>query len=97
MNRKELFSLVREAIEELNQDWELPELEEVSEETRLFGAKSGLDSIALVSLISEVEDRVRDALDRDIVLADDRAMSMMRSPFRRVGTLVDHLEQLLDE
>ena len=69
----------------------------ISEETRLFGGDSPLDSTALVSLLIEVEQQVNDHCSATIVLADDRAMLQKRSPFRTFGSLADYVEQLLSE
>ena len=68
-----------------------------TEETRLFGEKSGLDSMGLVTLIVDLEESVSSRFGKSVVVADERAMSRMHSPFRRVGTLIDHvLEKLRD-
>lgn len=72
-------------------------LKSVDEDTRLYGAKSGLDSITLVTLIAEVEDRLEADFGQAPTLADERAMSRQRSPFRRVGSLIDHAAELLQE
>ncbi len=64
------------------------------ENTRLIGRSSVLDSMGLVTLIVEVEQRLEDEHDLVVVLADDRAMSQTRSPFLSVGTLADYVLQL---
>jgi acyl carrier protein len=66
-------------------------------ETRLFGGASLLDSTALVSLLVEVEQQVNDACGTAIVIADDRAMSQKRSPFRTIGSLAEYVSMLLGE
>ena len=70
---------------------------ELSEETPLLGAKSGLDSIALVTLIAELEQQIEERFDCQLVLADDRAMSRLRSPFRRIGVLADYIVERMAE
>lgn len=97
MNRDEILAVIYQALRELNEEWKLEALREPSEETRLYGAKSGLDSIALVTLIVRLEELVGDRSGRNLILADDRAMSQLRSPFRRVGALADHIAALLAE
>ena len=67
------------------------------EHTRLIGRSSVLDSMGLVTLIVEVEQRLEDDHDLVVVLADDRAMSQTRSPFLAVGTLADYVLQLAAE
>ena len=91
MFRERIATLVRESVGQLGEELDHPELQTPTDETPLMGEKSGIDSIALVSLIVEIETRLSEELDMEIVLADDRAMSSLRSPFRRVGTLIDFL------
>lgn len=95
--KEQITRIVYECLAEANKGLGAPELEKPDLETRLYGAKSALDSISLVTLIADVEDRIATEFGRDIILADERAMSQRRSPFGRVGTLVDYIEQLLNE
>jgi acyl carrier protein len=95
MNRDELISLICETYREFVPPEQLPE--EVNENTRLFGGGSPLDSVALVSLVVEVEQQVNDRCGSSITIADDRAMSQKRSPFRSVGSLGDYVLTLLSE
>lgn len=67
------------------------------ENTRLIGRASVLDSMGLVTLIVEVEQRLEADYDLVVVLADDRAMSQTRSPFLSVGSLADYVMQLAAE
>lgn len=69
----------------------------VDENTRLYGKNGTLDSIRLVNLTVAVEERVADDFDKDIVLADERAMSMKVSPFSQVRRLAEWVEKLLKE
>jgi len=70
-------------------------LPELGEETRLIGQGAILDSLGLVSLIVEVEQRLSDELGIDLILADERAMSQKRSPFRSIGALADYIYDLI--
>jgi D-alanine--poly(phosphoribitol) ligase subunit 2 len=45
----------------------------------------------------EVEQRINDAVGTEILIADDRAMSQTRSPFRTIGTLAEYVVTLLSE
>lgn len=90
-------ALVSAALRELGEELGRPELATVTDDTRLFGAKSPLDSMALVSLIADIEGRLAREFSRTVVLADDRAMSQARSPFRTVGSLRAHIAERLRE
>ncbi len=60
-------------------------------ETVLVGKDAVLDSLGVVSLIVEVEQRVLAEHGVAVTLANDKAMSQRNSPFRTVGLLTDHL------
>jgi len=93
--KNQIETIIAEAIAELNEELQSEELGSITSDTRLYGSKSALDSIALVTLIADIEERVASQLGKDIVLADERAMNERVSPFARVGTLVDYIEKLL--
>jgi acyl carrier protein len=93
----QIESLILSALRELAEDFAKPELASAGPETVLFGAGGILDSLALVQLIAELEARVSEEFGRDIVIADERAMSRSRSPFRSVATLRDYLGELVGE
>lgn len=64
-------------------------------DTVLIGGTASIDSMALVNLILDVEDAVRARYGVSLTLADERAMSQTRSPFRTVGTLAEYINLLL--
>lgn len=64
---------------------------EVTEQTVLVGNEAVLDSIGVVQLIVEIEQRVEGEQGVSITLANDKAMSQKNSPFRTVGVLTDHV------
>ena len=69
----------------------------VHEETRLVGQGASVDSFGLVAILASFEAQVNDQFDSDILLANEKAMSMQRSPFRSVSSLVDYAVSLLQE
>jgi acyl carrier protein len=91
LSRPEVLQLVLRRLAALGRELGKPELESADEQTRLFGEASSLDSIGLVTLIADLEEDLRRATGRDVVLADEKAMSRLTSPFRRVGLLADHI------
>jgi len=68
-----------------------------SSDTPLFGSDSMLDSLGLVTFIVAVEERITDIADRSITLADEKAFSQARSPFRTIGTLAEYISMRLNE
>lgn len=69
----------------------------MDEGTRLFGSQGFLDSLGLVSLVLDIEQRVNDLYSLSLSLADDRSVSQVRSPFRSVGSLADYVLKLAFE
>jgi hypothetical protein len=63
----------------------------VGEETTLVGPGAAVDSVGLVSLIVDVEQRLEADHGVSVTLASDRAMSQRSSPFRTAGILADHI------
>jgi acyl carrier protein len=95
-NRDAILVIVLETLRELGEDLNLPELTKANDATRLFGARSALDSMNLVNLIADVEERISDDLGVDITLANQRAMSRTHSPFRHVSSCVDYIVELIN-
>lgn len=74
-------------------DGERPAL---TEATRLLGRDAVLDSLGLVTLIVDVEDRLRSQHRVVIALADDSAMSRTRSPFLTVESFSQYISGALE-
>jgi acyl carrier protein len=74
-----------------------PELMQADDSTHLLGGQSPLDSIGLVTLIADLEGDIQKEFGVAVTLADEKAMSLTVSPFRRVGTLVAYVEQKVGE
>jgi acyl carrier protein len=89
--------LVLHALENLNDERDPDDELVVGPQTRLFGADAELDSLALVSVIVDVEEAVSNASGRTILLTDDRAMSRAVSPFTDVAALTAYVVELLSE
>jgi acyl carrier protein len=96
MNKK-IERIIIETLIELNEELENPSLENITSQTKIFGANGALDSLALVSFITDMEEKISDEFDKEIVLADEKAMSAKTSPFRSVESLTAYIENLLAE
>ena len=94
---KDLLPLIQKCMHEIGkeQDIELPR--DVSADTGLFGSDGLFDSMGLVSLVVAVEEAIEDQYGVSISLADQRAMSQKRSPFRSIGSLAEYAGRLIDE
>ena len=89
--------VIMNSIEEINRQLENEHQLEKSTNTVLFGEDGKLDSLGLINLVVAVEQNIEDEFDVTITLADERAMSQKRSPFKTVGTLTNYIEILLKE
>ena len=94
-SRDEILNLIYEAIDDVNPQLEDDQQLAKQEHTALFGKESSLDSMGLVNLIVEVESKIEDSYEVTLSLADEKALSQTRSPFKSVATLVDHVSTLL--
>jgi acyl carrier protein len=90
-------TIVLNALEAINEERDAGDELVVTPQTRLFGADAELDSLALVSVIVDVEEAVSNASGRTVALTDDRAMSQDVSPFTDVQTLTAYVVKLLAE
>ena len=94
-NTQQSHEIVLRRLNLLGKELGRPELCSATEETHLMGAQSPLDSIGLVTLIADLEGDILVATGKQVSLADEKAMSLTLSPFRKVGTLVDYVEEKL--
>ena len=94
--KDKIEKIIIEILVELNEELENSSLENPSSKTKLYGANGGLDSLALVSFITDLEEKISDEFDKEIVLADEKAMSAKTSPFRNVESLTLYIKSLLE-
>ncbi len=97
MDRAELLDLAISNVKDFTLSARGVETKEVTDATCLFGKDGLLDSLGLVSIVLDIEQQINTRLGTSISLADDRAMSQTRSPFRTVGTLADYALTLIQE
>jgi len=81
--------LLIDAIKEINEDLEIEELEEIRDDTPIFEL---LDSMAVLDLVLEIEDRLQQKYSRYIQIADDKTMDAINTPFKTFKTLLDYVE-----
>jgi acyl carrier protein len=93
---QQVEALVIKTVTSLSEDFEIKMTPSLNGETPLYGNDGPLDSLALVNLISDLEDLVSEEYDSIITLADEKAMSARNSPFLTIQTLsqavIDRME-----
>jgi len=92
---KEIVELIIDTARELGED-EIGVSKDLAEDTILFGKEGVLDSMGLVTLIVAVEQAIEDKYDKTAGLADEKAMSQARSPYRSVASLAEYAVQELE-
>ena len=94
---RNIQNLIINAVQEINE--QLPQEQQLGQSTKtvLFGKDGKLDSLGLVNLLVIIEQNIEDEFDVSFTIADERAMSQKRSPFRTIGTLADYIDMLLRE
>ena len=86
---QEIVELIIETAKELGED-EIGISVDLTENTVLFGKEGVLDSMGLVTLIVAVEQAIEDRYEKSAGLADEKAMSEAKSPYRSVATLAEY-------
>lgn len=94
MTEEIVEQVIFRALETLNAERAPDQQIEVTPTTKLFGVGTALDSLSLVSLISDVETTLNAEHNLSISLADDRAMSRAESPYKTVETLRKYILEL---
>jgi D-alanine--poly(phosphoribitol) ligase subunit 2 len=97
ISKPEILDLVYRVIDTTNRQLPSGKTITKSPDAILFGESGSLDSLGLVNLIVSLEDEVQMCLGISILLADERAMSQRKSPFRTVASLTDYVCALIDE
>lgn len=95
MDKEKIKSIIIETINELKDELNTKTELIIKDETILYGENGLVDSLGLVSIISSVESEVSSRFNKEIVIADERAMSQRSSPFRTINSLTDYVFNLL--
>ena len=97
LTASQIEELILGALNDVNEEQPEDERIEVGPNTPLFGPNAQIDSLALVSVIVDVETALNVDHDLPISLTDDRAMTREISPFDDVQTLKDYIVELVAE
>ena len=91
LSYQQTVQLIFGAIDEVNQQLRKDQRIKKSEETVLFGTSERVDSLALINLVVEIEQRLEDACNISISLMDDHLLSQEINPFETVATLATYI------
>lgn len=93
----DIRELLLDAAREFNDELEFKIAVELGGSATLFGHDGVLDSLNLVSFIVAVEQEVAERFGVSVTLADEKALSQSRSPFRSIDALAAHVAARLSE
>lgn len=89
------LNLIYTAVDDVNaQSAEGPKIAK-SEDCRLLGGGSPLDSLDFVNLIVAIEGQLEPLLGKSVLLIDDDNLALMEHPFRTIGTLREYVEKVI--
>ena len=94
--QEKIEKIIIDTLKELNEELENDYFINPNSKTKLYGGNGAMDSLALVSFIADLEDKISDEFEKDIVLADEKAMSAKTSPFRNIESLTSYIKSLLE-
>jgi acyl carrier protein len=96
MQKNNIKDLVLNSISEFNESSDKKIKISEGRDAALYGEQN-LDSLSLVNLIVKLEEDINDQLNTAITLTSEKAMSRSVSPFLTIGTLLDYINELLQE
>ncbi len=97
MTLRKIEDMVIDTVADLVESLSIQGAGNLNKETVLFGDKGILDSMALVSLITDLEEKLEKEFNLSVDLADERALSQKKSPFRTVSSLASYIFNLVKD
>jgi acyl carrier protein len=95
--RDRILKAVYSAIDELNSQLPPGVSVEKSLDAPLYGVSGKLESLDFVTLVMEVEEKIKAEFGVDLTIADENLLSKKQSPFSSVRTLIEYLAEALKE
>ncbi|HTZ11659.1 MAG TPA: hypothetical protein VMD04_04720 [Candidatus Margulisiibacteriota bacterium] len=93
LDKKEISNLVIKSLREVNRILGKNEQLKIGKNMDIYGGKSRLDSMGLVNLLVDLEQRLAKEGGIEISIMDAKAFSMKNSPFKNLSTLVDFIHK----
>ncbi len=81
--------LLIDAIEEINKELDIEKLKNLQDDTPIFEL---LDSMAVLDLVLEIENKIQQKYSRYIQIADDKTMDAIQTPFKTFKSLTLYIE-----
>ena len=97
MMMDQLLEIIAQALGDLDDEYGLVELNEPYDEISLYGEGGSLDSLGLVALPVDLEERILLHLGHTVLIVSEKAVSQKVSPFLTVGSLAEYIQRLIIE
>jgi hypothetical protein len=97
VTRDRIVELVRRTVDQVNEELGDEVKLDRDTETVLYGRGAKIASMTLVSFIVAVEENIRGEFGLSVTLANEKAMSMERSPFKTLGSLIGYVIDVVGE
>ena len=94
--QEKIEKIIIDTLKELNEELENEAFLNPNSKTKLYGGNGAMDSLALVSFIADLEDKISDEFEKDIILADEKKKKKKTSPFRNIESLTSYIKSLLE-
>jgi len=91
MERETALAVVIACLKDSIEQFGTGTVTEVNADTVIVGQDAALDSIGVVSLIVDIEQKLETEYNVSITLASEKAMSQKNSPFRTCAVLAEHV------
>ena len=91
---QQIQAAILELLRAFADEFDIAQLANPTPQSRLYGIGGSLDSLALVSFITDLEQTLAAKLGISVTLADEKAMSARNSPFKDVATLTAYIASL---
>jgi len=97
IKRDTIAGLVLSSLHEVLSQKDQPPPDFTNGSVNLIGRQAILDSLGLVTLIVDLEQRLEEEYGVSLILVDEHAMSQRSSPFRTTQSLTDYICLLIEE
>ena len=94
LSRSDVLQAIRGSLEAVNSERPAEEQIPITDETALLGREAALDSLAFVTFVADLEERLNGATGQDFVLVGEAVSDGGKHPFRSVAALADHIVEM---
>ncbi|MBI4708369.1 MAG: hypothetical protein HY761_10685 [Candidatus Omnitrophica bacterium] len=94
LSKDEIKKIVIKSIQEINLLLEKNKRLKIEKNMCLYGPGSNLDSIGLVNLLVDLEQRLYNEAGVSVSIMDSKAFSLKNSPFRNLDSLVNFIANI---